>query len=277
MTISPTLLQLTFISTFPPFPFVEPVSSLPLPVLLLVLAISILQTMPKHLSYLAAARWILILPTSPLSLFPNSVLSPAAPQPFWYRWSLKATDSYHHQDKSSLCLCRPQFVVWYIVWIWYSCPLACRFHWLLWYLEHLRCNPLISSLSSALLALLLPISSSGGLSPVLPSSFDFQVAELLSAFILFPAGLGAVRFLSCPLFELVLVRLFVWILLISILEALWCGWLHPLFWGGCPWAPVAIAAELGPWPLLLLSLPPSVVGTRQSSILALVASLFAIA
>lgn len=56
MTISPTLLQLTFISTFPPFPFVEPVSSLPLPVLLLVLAISILQTMPKHLSYLAAAR-----------------------------------------------------------------------------------------------------------------------------------------------------------------------------------------------------------------------------
>jgi hypothetical protein len=56
MLIPPTLLQLTFISAFPPFPAAEPLSYLPSPGLLLELAISILQTMPKHLSCLAAAQ-----------------------------------------------------------------------------------------------------------------------------------------------------------------------------------------------------------------------------
>jgi len=56
LIIAPTLLQLTFISTFPPFPSAEPLSSLPSPELWLELAIAVLQTVPKPLSCLAAAR-----------------------------------------------------------------------------------------------------------------------------------------------------------------------------------------------------------------------------
>ena len=64
MIISPTLLQLTFTSASPPFPFGEPVSSLPSPLPSLALAVAILQTMPKHLASLAASQRIPTLPTS---------------------------------------------------------------------------------------------------------------------------------------------------------------------------------------------------------------------
>ena len=92
-------------------------------------------------------------------------------------------------------------------------------------LLHLHVAPCLSgcALSFAWLVLLLLISSFGGPFPVPPFSFGFRVVELLSAFIPYLAVLGAVRFLSCPLCELLQVRLFVWIPPFSILEARRCG------------------------------------------------------